>query len=64
MQKTLEGTPHCHTIRFVGFRAEALLNAGMNSRFPKGYQPSRVSFVTSSEKLIYRESATPFIERH
>jgi hypothetical protein len=30
-----------------------LLNTGMNSRFRNGYKPSRVSFVTSSEKLIH-----------
>jgi len=31
----------------------ALLNTGMNLRFTKCYKPSRVSFVTSSEKLIH-----------
>jgi hypothetical protein len=30
-----------------------LLNTDMNSRFRKGYKPSIVSFVTSSEKLIH-----------
>ncbi len=32
---------------------KALLNTGMNSRFPNCYKPSMVSFVTSSEKLIH-----------
>ncbi|MEG4497095.1 hypothetical protein QUB05_07965 [Microcoleus sp. F10-C6] len=31
----------------------ALLNTGMNSRFPNGYRQSMVSFVTSSEKVIH-----------
>jgi len=31
----------------------ALLNTGRNSRFRNFYKPSRVSFVTSSEKLIH-----------
>jgi hypothetical protein len=31
----------------------ALLNTGINSRFRNGYKLSRVSFVTSSEKLIH-----------
>jgi hypothetical protein len=31
----------------------ALLNTGMNSRFPNCYKPSMMSFVTSSEKLIH-----------
>ena len=31
----------------------ALLNTGMNSSFWNDYKPSRVSFVTSSEKLIH-----------
>jgi hypothetical protein len=31
----------------------ALLNTGMNSSFRNGYKPSRVSCVTSSEKLIH-----------
>jgi putative transposase len=30
----------------------ALLNTGMNSRFPNGYKPSRGSFVTSSKKFF------------
>jgi len=30
----------------------ALLNTGMNSRFPNCYKPSRGSFVTSSEKFF------------
>ncbi|MEG4033549.1 hypothetical protein Q5691_17700 [Microcoleus sp. w1-18aA5] len=31
----------------------ALLKTGINSRFRNFYKPSRVSFVTSSEKLIH-----------
>jgi len=38
---------------FVAVKKSALLNTGMNSRFRKRYNPSRVSFVTSSKKLIY-----------
>ena len=34
-------------------QSQALLNTGMNSRFPNCYKPSMVSFVTSSEKLIH-----------
>ncbi len=40
----------------------ALLNTSMNSSFRNGYKPSRVSFVTSSEKFIHTpESATPIL---
>jgi hypothetical protein len=31
----------------------ALLNTGMNARFPNCYKPTMMSFVTSSEKLIH-----------
>ncbi len=38
---------------FLWVFMRALLNTGMNSRFPNCYKPSMVSFVTSSEKLIH-----------
>jgi hypothetical protein len=44
---------------FVVVKKSALLNTGMNSRFRKRYKPSRVSFVTSSEKLIYTGNQQP-----
>jgi hypothetical protein len=37
----------------LAMRKVALLNTGMNSRFPNCYKPSMMSFVTSSEKLIH-----------
>jgi len=38
----------------------ALLNTGMNSRFPKGYKPWSGEFCNFKQKVdSYRESATP-----
>ncbi len=41
------------TLRLWSVEDGGLLNTGMNSRFRNCYKPSRVSFVTSSEKLIH-----------
>jgi hypothetical protein len=51
---TIAETPMaCWDLFSRNIEISALLNTGMNSRFRKGYKPSRVSFVTSSEKLIH-----------
>ncbi|MGB8687923.1 MAG: hypothetical protein WCD53_11385 [Microcoleus sp.] len=41
------------TAALTGIEFWVLLNTGMNSSFRNGYKPSRVGFVTSSEKLIH-----------
>jgi hypothetical protein len=46
-------SPTGFSIKLTLLTYVALLNTGMNLRFPNCYKPSRGSFVTSSEKLVF-----------